>query len=152
MSYFKLSIAPFVVLEVLASVAFVVGFGFGKFVLFLFASAILGAALLGLFWKNMLAFKISTPLEMLKNFAFVIAGFLLAVPGVLSSICGLCVLVFGLVFTLGRKSANSANFDGNSQNFNANSANFSENSRNFNENSHPNSEIIDVEIIETKKD
>ncbi len=151
MSYFKLSIAPFIVLEVIISVAFVVGFGFLNFVLFLFASAILGAALLGLFWKNMLVFKISTPLEMLKNFAFVIAGFLLAMPGVLSSICGLCVLVFGIVFGF-KGGKNSANFDGNSANFNTNSQNFSENSVNFNENSRSNSEIIDVEIIETKKD
>ena len=140
MTYYKLGIAPYIVLEVLASVGFVVAFGFGNFVIFLLLSMLLGAVLLGIFWKNMLEFRLSTPLEMLKNFAFVIAGFLLAIPGVLSSICGLFVLVFGLVF------------GGKNCKFGSNSRKFSENSANFGENSRSDGEIIDVEIIETKRD
>lgn len=148
MTYYKLGIAPYIVLEVLASVGFVLAFDFGNFVIFLLLSMLLGAVLLGIFWKNMLEFRLSTPLEMLKNFAFVIAGFLLAIPGVLSSICGLFVLVFGLVFG-GKNSLNSRNFGSNSNKFSENSANFGENSRS---NSHLDGEIIDVEIIETKRD
>lgn len=144
MGYYKIGLAPYIVLEVLASVGFVLAFGFGNFIIFLLLSMLLGAILLGIFWRNMLEFRLSTPLEMLKNFAFVIAGFLLALPGVLSSICGLFVLIFGLVFG-GKNSMNSRKFSSNSSNFKENSANFSQNSS-------TNSEIIDVEIIEVKKD
>ncbi len=150
MGYYKIGLAPYIVLEVLASVGFVLAFGFGNFIIFLLLSMLLGGILLGIFWRNMLEFRLSTPLEMLKNFAFVIAGFLLALPGVLSSICGLFVLIFGLVF--GKNSINSRKFGSNSANFNENSHKFKENSANFSQNSSTKSEIIDVEIIEVKKD
>lgn len=129
MNYYTFSILPFILLEVLASVLFVMSFGFGNFLLVLFGSMLIGVVLLAIFWRNMLEFRLCSPLEMLKNFAFVISGFLFLVPGVLSSVCGLFVLVFGLVFGLSRQ----------------NSGKFAQNSR-------QNDEIIDVEIIDEKKD
>lgn len=125
MNYYTFSIFPFILLEVLASVLFVMSFGFGNFVLFLFGSMLIGVILLAIFWRNMLEFKLCSPLEMLKNFAFVISGFLFLVPGLLSSVCGLFVLVFG----------------------------FSrQNTDKFTQSSRQNDEIIDVEIIDEKKD
>ena len=129
MNYYTFSIFPFILLEVLASVLFVMSFGFGNFVLFLFGSMLIGVVLLAIFWRNMLEFRFCSPLEMLKNFAFVISGFLFLVPGLLSSVCGLFVLVFGLVFGFSRQNAGK-----------------------FTQNSPQNDEIIDVEIIDEKKD
>lgn len=90
---------------------------------------LIGVVLLAIFWRNMLEFRLCSPLEMLKNFAFVISGFLFLVPGLLSSVCGLFVLVFGLVFGFSRQNAGK-----------------------FTQNSPQNDEIIDVEIIDEKKD
>lgn len=125
MNYYTFSIFPFILLEVLASVLFVMSFGFGNFLLFLFGSMLIGVVLLAIFWRNMLEFRLCSPLEMLKNFAFVISGFLFLVPGLLSSVCGLFVLVFGF----SRQNAGK-----------------------FTQSSRQNDEIIDVEIIDEKKD
>lgn len=129
MNYYTFSIFPFILLEVLASVLFVMSFGFGNFLLVLFGSMFIGVVLLAIFWRNMLEFRLCSPLEMLKNFAFVVAGFLFLVPGLLSSVCGLFVLVFGLVFGFSRQNAGK-----------------------FTQSSRQNDEIIDVEIIDEKKD
>lgn len=129
MNYYTFSIFPFILLEVLASVLFVMSFGFGNFLLVLFGSMLIGVVLLAIFWRNMLEFRLCSPLEMLKNFAFVISGFLFLVPGLLSSVCGLFVLVFGLVFGFSRQ-----------------------NTGKFTQSSRQNDEIIDVEIIDEKKD
>lgn len=122
----RLSFLPLIVLEVAFSALFIIAFGFGNFLLFLLLSMLAGVALLALFWKNMLEFQMGSFKNMLTQFSFVIAGFLLLVPGVLSSLLGICVLVFALVFesTLKRKTP-----------------------RNQNENE----EIIDVEIIEDRR-
>ena len=129
MNYYTFSILPFILLEVLASVLFVMSCGFGNFLLVLFGSMLIGVVLLAIFWRNMLEFRLCSPLEMLKNFAFVISGFLFLVPGLLSSVCGLFVLVFGLVFGFSRQNAGK-----------------------FTQSSPQNDEIIDVEIIDEKKD
>ncbi|TQR60553.1 FxsA family protein [Campylobacter troglodytis] len=149
MSYYKLSLFPYLLIEILFSLGFVLFFGFGNFIIFLLLSMLLGAILLGIFWKNMLEFRLSSPLEMLKNFALVIAGFLLVIPGVLSSIFALFILLFGLIF--GQKS--SKNFN-ESSNFTQNSYKEGSSYQGFNsqKNSNLDSEIIDVEIIETKRD
>ncbi|MDO4673755.1 FxsA family membrane protein [Campylobacter sp.] len=122
----RLSFLPLIVVEVAFSALFIIAFGFGNFLLFLLLSMLAGVALLALFWKNMLEFQMGSFKNMLTQFSFVIAGFLLLVPGVLSSLLGICVLVFALVFesTLKRKTP-----------------------RNQNENE----EIIDVEIIEDRR-
>lgn len=122
----RLSFLPLIVVEVAFSALFIIAFGFGNFLLFLLLSMLAGVALLALFWKNMLEFQMGSFKNMLTQFSFVIAGFLLLVPGVLSSLLGICVLVFALVFesALKRKTP-----------------------RNQNENE----EIIDVEIIEDRR-
>lgn len=130
MNYYKISIAPLILLEIIASVVFVLTFGFGEFCLFLLFSMVGGVVLLAIFWKNMLEFKISTPKEMLTQFAFVIAAFLLIIPGVLSSILGILVLIFGLVF---RSNTKRSNFD-----------------QNHPKQDYDDGEIIDVEIIDEK--
>lgn len=129
MNYYKISFAPLILLELIASMIFVLTFGFGNFCFFLLFSMVGGVVLLALFWKNMLEFRISTPKEMFTQFAFVIAGFLLIIPGVLSSILGILTLIFGLVFCLKRP-----NFD-----------------KKHSKHNYDDEEIIDVEIIEEKR-
>ncbi len=129
MNYYKISLFPLVLLEIIASVAFVLAFGFGEFCFFLMFSMVGGVVLLAIFWKNMLDFRITTPKEMFMQFAFVIAGFLLIIPGVLSSVFGVLTLIFGLVITLKRPT-----FD-----------------KSRPKQRYENEEIIDVEIIEDKK-
>lgn len=124
--YYSFGILPLILCEIVASLGFIALFGFGKFVLFLIICMLFGVVILAIFWKNVLEFRIGTAREMFANFAFVIAGFLLVCPGVLSSIFGAFVLIFGLVFNAGKRQKNNFKTD-------------------------ENSEIIDVEIIEDKK-
>lgn len=56
---------------------------------------IFGAVLLGIFWKNMLEFQMGGLKDMLTQFSFVIAGFLLVFPGIITSVLGF--LYFSLV-------------------------------------------------------
>ncbi|TKX29014.1 integral memnbrane protein [Campylobacter sp. MIT 12-5580] len=98
MNYYRFSIFPFVLLELLASVLFVFAFGFGNFLIFLLASVIVGVILLAVFWKNMLEFQLLRPKEMLAQFAYIIAAFLFIVPGVLSSCIAFFILIFALIF------------------------------------------------------
>lgn len=136
MSYYRISLLPFVLLELVASVLFVLGFGFGNFLIFLLVSVLIGVVLLGVFWKNMLEFQILAPKEMFAQFAYVIAAFLFIIPGILSSSFALFILVFALVFQ-GRKKPKSEE------------AEFEVNEGNFKQKDYE--EIIDVEIIEDKR-
>lgn len=54
---YKLSLSPLFVLEIIASVLFIVFFGFGNFLFFILLSMIFGAVLLGIFGKICLNFK-----------------------------------------------------------------------------------------------
>lgn len=122
---YSLYFPPFLIAEIIVSVVFVALFGFGTFFIFLLCSMLGGAVLLAIFWRNVLEFRVSSPSEMLSNFAFVIAGFLLVIPGVLSTICALFVLIFALVFGVRREKFTPRNDESG--------------------------EIIDVEIIEDRK-
>lgn len=125
MNYYKFSFPPLILLEIIVSVVFLITFGFGNFFLFLMLSMLGGIILLAIFWKNVLAFEITTLKEMFMHFAFVIAGFLLIIPGVLSSILGVLTLIFALIISIKRpKYAPKRQND---------------------------EEIIDVEIIEERK-
>lgn len=93
---YKSSLSPLFVLEIIASVLFIVFFGFGNFLLFILLSIVFGVVLLGIFWKNMLEFQLGGFKNMLMQFSFVIAGFLLIFPGIITSILGIFVLIFGI--------------------------------------------------------
>lgn len=127
---YKLSLSPLFILEIVASVLFVVFFGFGNFLFFILLSMIFGVVLLAIFWKNMLEFQMMGLKDMLTQFSFVIAGFLLIFPGIITSIFGIFAFLFGIVLKIMTKS-----------------------SRPYARQKHQNSneEIIDVEIIEDLK-
>lgn len=97
---YKLSLSPLFLLELVASILFIVFFGLGNFLIFILASMIFGVILLGIFWKNMLEFRISGFKDMLTQFAFVMAAFLFIFPGIITSIFGFFVLCFGLILIL----------------------------------------------------
>ena len=126
---YKLSLSPLVLLELVASILFIVFFGLGNFLIFILASMIFGVILLGIFWKNMLEFRISGFKDMLTQFAFVMAAFLLIFPGIVTSIFGFFVLCFGLIFNFAKPRYK----------------------RNYRQNNTSDEEIIDVEIIEERK-
>lgn len=124
----KLSLGtPFLIIELIACAVFIITFGFGNFLIFMLLSMIAGVVLLALFWKNMLSFQMGGLKDTLKQFAFVIAGFLFLIPCVLSSVFGILVLIFGLIFRVKTQT------------------NFYKKEQKHNE------EIIDVEIIEERK-
>ncbi|ECQ5314931.1 integral memnbrane protein [Campylobacter coli] len=126
---YKLSLSPLFLLELVASILFIVFFGFGNFLIFILASMIFGVILLGIFWKNMLEFRISGFKDMLTQFAFVMAAFLFIFPGIVTSIFGFFVLCFGLIFNFAKPRYK----------------------RNYRQNNTSDEEIIDVEIIEERK-
>ncbi|AHK73712.1 integral memnbrane protein [Campylobacter coli] len=126
---YKLSLSPLFLLELVASILFIVFFGLGNFLIFILASMIFGVILLGIFWKNMLEFRISGFKDMLTQFAFVMAAFLLIFPGIVTSIFGFFVLCFGLIFNFAKPRYK----------------------RNYRQNNTSDEEIIDVEIIEERK-
>ncbi|EAJ6391424.1 integral memnbrane protein [Campylobacter coli] len=126
---YKLSLSPLFLLELVASILFIVFFGLGNFLIFILASMIFGVILLGIFWKNMLEFRISGFKDMLTQFAFVMAAFLLIFPGIVTSIFGFFVLCFGLIFNFAKLRYK----------------------RNYRQNNTSDEEIIDVEIIEERK-
>ncbi|EAH8450884.1 integral memnbrane protein [Campylobacter coli] len=126
---YKLSLSPLFLLELVASILFIVFFGLGNFLIFILASMIFGVILLGIFWKNMLEFRISGFKDMLTQFAFVMAAFLFIFPGIVTSIFGFFVLCFGLIFNFAKPRYK----------------------RNYRQNNTSNEEIIDVEIIEERK-
>ncbi len=125
----KLSLSPLFLLEIIVSILFIVFFGFGNFLIFILLSMLFGAVLLGIFWKNMLEFRMSGLKDMLTQFSFVIAGFLFIFPGVITSFFGLLVFCFGLVFKLTRTKYENKH----------------------RQNEYHSEEIIDVEIIEERK-
>lgn len=126
---YKLSLSPLFLLELVASILFIVFFGLGNFLIFILASMIFGVILLGIFWKNMLEFRISGFKDMLTQFAFVMAAFLFIFPGIITSIFGFFVLCFGLIFNFAKPRYK----------------------RNYRQKNTSDEEIIDVEIIEEKK-
>ncbi|EAM0195102.1 TPA: integral memnbrane protein [Campylobacter coli] len=126
---YKLSLSPLFLLELVASILFIVFFGLGNFLIFILASMIFGVILLGIFWKNMLEFRISGFKDMLTQFAFVMAAFLFIFPGIVTSIFGFFVLCFGLIFNFTKPRYK----------------------RNYRQNNTSDEEIIDVEIIEERK-
>lgn len=120
----NLSLMPLFLLEIAASVFFISVFGLGDFLIFILMSVVFGVILLVIFWNNMLEFQFGDFKSMLRQFSFVIAGFLLIFPGILTSILGVLVLIFALIFRI--------KLVGPKQNSDS-------------------EEIIDVEIIEDKK-
>lgn len=114
-------------IELLASLCFILVFGLSTFLILVILSIFVGILLLAIFWKNMLEFQLLAPRELFANFSYVIAAFLFIVPGILSTFFAVCILVFALVFR-NKKQEN-----------------------NFYESKDYDDEIIDVEIIEDSK-
>ncbi|EAL5962545.1 integral memnbrane protein [Campylobacter jejuni] len=127
---YKLSLSPLFALEIIASALFIVFFGFGNFLFFILLSMIFGVVLLGVFWKNILEFQMGDLKDMLTQFSFVIAGFLLVFPGIITSVFGIFVFLFGIALKIMTKSK----YQYTKQ-----------------ERQNSNEEIIDVEIIEDRK-
>ncbi|MBZ7953677.1 integral memnbrane protein [Campylobacter sp. W0018] len=127
MSY-KLKLSPLFAVEIIFSLLFIIFFGFGNFLIFILASMIFGVILLGVFWKNILEFQILGFKNMLMQFSFIIAGFLLVFPGVLTSFLGFLVFLFGIFLKIVTKTKYTHKQNRNSS-----------------------EEIIDVEIIEDGK-
>lgn len=126
---FKISLTPLFVLEIVACVLFIIAFGFGNFLIFILISMLCGVVLLAVFWKNMLEFEFIETRLMFRQFSYVIAGFLLVFPGVLTSILAVLILVFALSLNLLTRNSKSHQKTKNTSN----------------------DEIIDVEIIEDKQ-
>ncbi|MBZ7938378.1 MULTISPECIES: integral memnbrane protein [Campylobacter] len=127
MSY-KLKLSPLFAVEIIFSLLFIIFFGFGNFLIFILASMIFGVILLGVFWKNILEFQILGFKNMLMQFSFIIAGFLLVFPGVLTSFLGFLVFLFGIFLKIVTKTKYT-----------------------YRQNRNSSEEIIDVEIIEDGK-
>lgn len=123
----RLALFPLIIVELAFSALFIIAFDFGTFLIFTLLSMFGGVALLAVFWKNMLEFQMGSFKNMLTQFSFVIAGFLLLIPGVLSSLLGVLILIFALVFEGNLKRKKSRSYQ------------------------NENEEIIDVEIIEERK-
>lgn len=129
----KTNISAFLILELIASVLFIAFFGFLNFFMIVCFSMILGIIILTKSWVNISSMKNALNIKNLfSDFAFVIAGFLLAVPGILSSFLGFLLLVFVLVLKLFSAKKTRQN---------------QENMQDYNNEE----EIIDVEIIEEKR-
>ncbi len=114
-------VAFLILLEFAASAFFILTFGLGNFLIFVLLSVIFGVVLLVIFWNNMLEFQVRDFKNMFRQFSFVISGFLLIFPGILTSLLALVILSFTL---------------------------FAKTKENRRKNSE---EIIDVEIIEDRK-
>ncbi|EPV5854570.1 integral memnbrane protein [Campylobacter jejuni] len=126
----RYKLAPLFILELLASIVFILVFDFGNFLFFILLSMLFGVVLLAISWKNMVEFRILDFKSMLSQFSLVIAGFLFIFPGVITSVLGLMVLLFSMVFKINLKSRSSFKNNSKDQNY---------------------EEIIDVEIIEDRK-
>lgn len=145
---YRISLLPAFLCEFVISLGFILVFGFGNFLILLLASVALGVIVLGVFWKNMLEFQLLSPRQMLAQFGFVIAAFLLIIPGVLSSFLGVLILIFCLYMRVRAKRQQRefqrAFFDDTYQQ----NSNFNENkSQKFRRKKYEDEEIIDVEII-----
>ncbi len=90
---YKLSLSPLFVLEIIASILFIV---FLVLVIFIFHTFEYDfwCGFIGNFWKNMLEFQMGGLKDMLTQFSFVIAGFLLVFPGIITSVLEFCIFLW----------------------------------------------------------
>lgn len=91
-------LTPLILLEIIFCALFAFVFGLEILLLFFCVSAFFGFMLLALFWRNLLSFRLQNFKDLLNNFAFVFAGILFLIPGVLSSFCALLILIFAKFF------------------------------------------------------
>ncbi|RKO65326.1 hypothetical protein CKA54_00470 [Campylobacter sp. P255] len=92
----KVNLSAFLVLELIASVLFIVFFGFLNFFMIVFASMFLGAMFLAKTWTNLITMQNTHTnlFGMVKLFSLTIVGILLLIPGILSSFLGILLLFF----------------------------------------------------------
>ncbi|ECK1938274.1 FxsA family protein [Campylobacter lari] len=125
----KVNLSAFLVLELIASVLFIVFFGFLNFFMIVFASMFLGAMFLAKTWTNLITMQNTHTnlFGMIKLFSLTIVGILLLIPGILSTFLGILLLFFMMVLKLFTKQKKK-NYQTNNE-----------------------EEIIDVEIIQEHK-
>jgi len=137
----KFLIIPYLILELLITAHFVDNNGFLFYVVEVLFSAVLGVAVVG-FSTTANAREIPkiTLNSIFGGFGYVIGGILFMVPGILSDILAVAVLIMSFLIK------NFNLFGRNTQNYTQNN---SQNNTKYKQND--NSEIIDVEIIEEEK-
>ncbi|AJC90662.1 FxsA family protein [Campylobacter subantarcticus] len=98
----KVNLSTFLVLELIASVLFIVFFGFLNFFMIVFASMFLGAMFLAKTWTNLITMQNTHTnlFGMIKLFSLTIVGILLLIPGILSSFLGILLLFFMAVLKI----------------------------------------------------
>lgn len=124
---------PYIILEILITAYFVDNTSFLLYLLEVLASGFIGVLLI--FKFGLFSFNINfiNPNSFFSKFGFMFAGLLLMIPGILCDILGILTLIVSLFFEL-KKPKQTEKF-----------------TKNSNTNQDPNSDIIDVEIIEERK-
>ncbi|EAK6592092.1 integral memnbrane protein [Campylobacter lari] len=125
----KTNLSAFLILELIASILFIIFFGFLNFFMIVFASMFLGAMFLAKTWTNLITMQNTNTnlFGMIKLFSLTIVGILLLIPGILSTFLGILLLFFMMVLKLFTKQKKK-NYQTNNE-----------------------EEIIDVEIIQEHK-
>ncbi|MBX1886116.1 FxsA family protein [Campylobacter peloridis] len=126
----RTNISAFLILELIASVLFIVFFGFLNFFMVIFISMFLGAMFLAKTWTNLITMQNTNTnlFGMIKLFSLTIVGILLLIPGILSTFLGILLLFFMMILKLFTKQKNKNYHQTNNE-----------------------EEIIDVEIIQEHK-
>ncbi|EAI8628642.1 FxsA family protein [Campylobacter lari] len=125
----KTNLSAFLILELIASILFIVFFGFLNFFMIVFASMFLGAMFLAKTWTNLITMQNANTnlFGMIKLFSLTIVGILLLIPGILSTFLGILLLFFMMILKLFTKQKRKYHQTNNKE------------------------EIIDVEIIQEHK-
>ncbi len=95
----KINLSAFLILEIIASILFIIFFGFLNFFMIVFASMFLGAIFLAKTWTNLITMQNTNTnfFGMIKLFSLTIVGILLLIPGILSTFLGILLLFFILI-------------------------------------------------------
>ena len=137
----KFLIIPYLILELLITAHFVDSNGFLFYVVEVLFSAVLGVAVVGLSTTaNAREIPKITLNSIFGGFGYVIAGILFMVPGILSDILAVAVVVMSFLIK------NFNLFGRNTQNYTQNNPNNNTQNEKYND-----TEIIDVEVIEEEK-
>ncbi|MCV3457133.1 FxsA family protein [Campylobacter sp. CNRCH_2016_0050h] len=125
----KTNLSAFLILELIASILFIVFFGFLNFFMIVFASMFLGAMFLAKTWTNLITMQNANTnlFGIIKLFSLTIVGILLLIPGILSTFLGILLLFFMMILKLFTKQKRKYHQTNNEE------------------------EIIDVEIIQEHK-
>lgn len=134
----RIIFVPYVLAEILLIAFFIGSYGFLAYLLEIILSAMLGGVLLFKFNISNVFNQLNTfsPKAIYSGFGVAIGAFLLLLPGILSDITAVIIIIASVVFNVK---------DNKRDKFNQNTYNNTQNNTNNKE------EIIDVEIIEEEK-